>query len=42
MKIQGITWQTVTHDEDALEAWKGLLLNTIELTPGMEMDDVTV
>ena len=42
MKTQGITWHAVTHDADALEAWKGLLMNTMGLTPGMEMDGVTV
>jgi hypothetical protein len=42
VKTQGITWHAVTHDADALEAWKSLLLNTMGLTPGMEMDGVTV
>ena len=42
MKTQGITWHAVTHDGDGLEAWKGVLMNTMGLTPGMEMDGVTV
>ena len=42
MHVEGITWHAVTVQPDQFEATKNLITETFGVSPGMEMDGVSV
>jgi len=42
MKVEGITWHSVTLEQDQFNATKALMTETFGLSPWMEMEGVSV